>query len=281
MTVGAVPRGHYRFRHAARMEWIKLRTLRSVKWALLVALAGMIGIGIAAGHNTINPRGDVTNNILAGGALGSLVFAVLGVLVMTSEYSSGTIRATLAAIPRRPLVLAAKTAVFGVVALVTGEVATFAGFLAGAAFVRTGIPHPALSQPTVLRAVGLSGAFLCLVGLIGLALGAIVRHGAAALAAVVVLVFVAPLAGLAQTPAGKFLPLLIYANSLGATQPVSRFTLSPWAGLGIIACYAAVLLAAAGWLLSSRDALAGRWDHGRRRPGERGPARAVHRACPP
>jgi len=104
----------------------------------------------------------VINNILAGGALGQLVFAVLGVLVMTSEYSSGTIRATLAAIPRRPLVLAAKTAVFGVVALVTGEAATFAGFLAG--------------------------------------------------------------------------------------------TASSWAGLGIIACYAVVLLAVAGWLLSSRDA---------------------------
>ena len=84
-----VPPGHYGFRQAARMEWIKLRTLRSVKWALLVALAGMAGIGIAAGFNTRNAHGDVTNNILAGGALGQVVFAVLGVLVMTSEYSSG------------------------------------------------------------------------------------------------------------------------------------------------------------------------------------------------
>ena len=124
-----MPTGHYRFRQAARMEWIKLRTLRSVRWALLIALAGMVGIGIAAGHNTVNPHGDVTNNILAGAALGSLVFAVLGVLVMTSEFSSGTIRATLAAIPRRPLVLAAKALVFGGVALVTGELATFVGFL--------------------------------------------------------------------------------------------------------------------------------------------------------
>jgi ABC-2 type transport system permease protein len=90
----------YTFRNVARMEWIKLRTLRSVRWTLLFALAGMIGIGIAAGFNTRNPRGDVTNNILVGGALGSVLFAVLGVLVMTSEYSSGTIRATLAAIPR-------------------------------------------------------------------------------------------------------------------------------------------------------------------------------------
>jgi len=259
MTVNAVPAtrvppGHYRFRQAARMEWIKLRTLRSVKWALLVALAGMIGIGIASGFNTRNPRADVTNNILVGGALGQLVFAVVGVLVMTSEYSSGTIRATLAAIPRRPLVLAAKASVFGVVALITGELATFAGFLAGAAFVRAGVPHPALSQPTVLRAVALSGAYLGLIGLTGLAIGAIVRHGAAAIAVLAVLVFVAPLAGLAATPVGKFLPELIYANSLGATQPASGFTLSPWAGLGIIGGYAAVLLAVGGWLLARRDA---------------------------
>jgi hypothetical protein len=259
MTVKAaqatrVPPGHYRFQQAARMEWIKLRTLRSVKWSLLVALAGMIGIGIAAGFNTRNSRGDVTNNILAGGALGSLVFAVLGVLVMTSEYSSGTIRATLAAIPRRPLVLAAKASVFGVVALAAGELATFAGFLAGAAFVRAGVPYPALSQPTVLRAVAMSGAYLCLIGLTGLGLGAIVRHGAGAIAALVILVFVAPLAGLAQTPAGKFLPELIYANSLGATKPVSGFTLSPWAGLGIICGYAVVVLTVGGWLLARRDA---------------------------
>ena len=249
-----VPPGHYRFGHVARMEWLKLRTLRSTRWSLLVALAGLIGIGIASGVNTRNPRGDVTNNILAGGALASLVFAVLGVLVMTSEYSSGTIRATLAASPRRPLVLAAKASVFGVAALITGELATFAGFLAGAAFVRAGVPHPALSQPAVLRAVALSGAYLSLVGLIGLALGAIVRHGAAAITTVVALVFVAPLLGLAATPAGKFIPELIYANSLGATQPVSGFPLSPWAGLGIICAYAAVLLAVGGWLFARRDA---------------------------
>ena len=254
VQVTRIPPGHYGFVHAARMEWIKLRTLRSVTWALVFALAGMTGIGIAAGFNTRNPRGDVTNNILAGLALGQLVFAVLGVLVVTSEYSSGTIRATLTTIPRRPLVLAAKASVFGVVALAAGELASFACFLAGTAFIRAGVPHPALSQPTVLRAVVMSGAYLCLIGLTGLALGAIARHGAAAIAALFALVFVAPLAGLAQTPAGKFLPELIYANSVGATKPVPGFTLSPWAGLGIICGYVAVLLTVGGWLLARRDA---------------------------
>jgi len=189
-----------------------------------------------------------------GGALGSVLFAVLGVLVMTSEYSSGTIRATLAAIPRRPRVLAAKAAVWGTTALAAGELVTFAGFLAGAAFVHGAVPRPALSQPGVLRAVVLSGVYLCLVGLIGLAAGVIVRHGAAAITAVVALVFVAPLAGLAATPAGQYLPELIYANALGATKPVQGFTLSPWAGLAIIAAYVVVLLAVGGWLLTRRDA---------------------------
>jgi len=244
----------YTFRNVARMEWIKLRTLRSVRWTLLLALAGMIGIGIAAGFNTRNPRGDVANNILVGGAFGSVLFAVLGVLVMTSEYSSGTIRATLAAIPRRPLVLAAKAAVWGTTALIAGELVTFAGFLAGAAFVHGDVPRPALSQPDVLRAVVLSGVYLCLVGLIGLALGVIVRRGAAAITALVALVFVAPLAGLAATPAGQYLPELIYANALGATKPVQGFTLSPWAGLAIIGAYVVVLLSVGGWLLTRRDA---------------------------
>jgi ABC-2 type transport system permease protein len=252
-SLSRVSPGHYRFWQVARMEWIKLRTLRYVKWTLLFALAGMIGIGVAAGFNTRNPRGDVTNNIMVGVALGSVLFAVLGVLVMTSEYSSGTIRATLAAIPRRALVLAAKASVFGVVALAAGELVSFAGFLAGAAFVRAGVPHPALSQPVVLRAVALSGAYLFLIGLIGLALGVIVRHGAAAIAILAGLVFVAPLAGFAATPAGKLMPELIYANSMGATKPVPGFTLSPWAGLGIICAYAAVLLAVGGWLLTRRD----------------------------
>jgi len=144
--------------------------------------------------------------------------------------------------------------VWGTTALVAGELVTFAGFLAGAAFVHGGVPRPTLSQPDVLRAVVLSGVYLCLVGLIGLALGVIVRRGAAAITALVALVFVAPLAGLAATPAGQYLPELIYANALGATKPVQGFTLSPWAGLAIIAAYVVVLLSVGGWFLTRRDA---------------------------
>jgi ABC-2 type transport system permease protein len=81
VTTMTATRSHYRFRHVARMEWIKLRTLRSVRWTLLFALAGMIGIGIAAGFNTKNPQGDVTNNILGGGAHGEQDHGVGGWLL--------------------------------------------------------------------------------------------------------------------------------------------------------------------------------------------------------
>jgi ABC-2 type transport system permease protein len=250
-----VPAGRYRFRRAARMEWIKLRSLRYPAWTLLFAVAGVVAAGIAAGFNTKNPASDATNNILVGIALGQVVIGVLGVLTMTSEYSSGMIRATLAAVPRRPLVLAAKATVFGLVALATGELACFAAFLTGVAFLRPTVPHPALSQPEVLRAVALTGAYLCLIGLIGLGLGTIIRHSAGAIATLVGAVFVLPVFGLAMTPAGKFLPMLIAANSLGAVKPqTSAGMLSPWAGLGMIGLYAAVLLATGGLLLARRDA---------------------------
>ena len=128
----------------------------------------------------------MTNNILVGGALGSVLFAVLGVLVMTSEYSSGTIRATLAAIPQAPAGAGGQgSRVRGRPRWSPASWSPSPCFLAGAAFVHGGVPRPALSQPDVLRAVVLSGAYLCLIGLIGLALGAIIRHGAAAITALV------------------------------------------------------------------------------------------------
>jgi len=236
------------------MEWIKLRSLRYPAWTLLLAVAGTAAAGAAAGFNTKNPSGDPTNNILAGIALGQVAIGVLGVLTMTSEYSSGMIRATLAAVPSRPLLLAAKATVLGAAALAAGQIACFAAFLAGVAFLRPTVPHPALSQPAVLRAVALTGAYLGLIGLIGLGLGTIIRHSAAAITTLAGAVFVLPLLGPAQTPAGKFLPMLIAANSLGAVKPqTSAGVLPPWAGLAIISLYAATLLTTGGILLTRRD----------------------------
>jgi ABC-2 type transport system permease protein len=258
-----IPAGHYRFRHVARMEWIKLRTLRSTWWTLVITAAGAAGIGVTVGVHTKNAAGDLTNNALAGIIPSLLLAGVLGVLAMTSEYTSGMIRPTLAATPRRPLLLAAKAAVFGAVALVVGEAVSFISFFAGGAALRYGIPAPALGQPGVLRAVLLSGTSLCLIGLIGLGLGAIVRHTAAAIAVLVGGVYVvAQFIGAVAWPLAAYMPILIIGNSLSTTKPQScagnagpcPHFLSPWAGLAVLCLYAAVTLGTGCWLLARRDA---------------------------
>jgi ABC-2 type transport system permease protein len=258
VTTNAATRDHYRFTHVARMEWIKLRSLRSTWWVLAVTVGGAIGIAVAVGVNTRDAAADLTNNALAGISLGLLLIGVLGVLMMTGEYSSGMVRATLAAIPNRPLVLAAKAAVFGVVALVVGEAAGFIAFFAGGAALPGGIPGPALGQPGVLRAVVLGGAGFCLIGLIGLGLGAIIRHTPAAIAVLVggVYVLVQFVAAFTQSFMA-YLPIAIVANSLTAVEPMSDdrvHFLSPWTGLGVLCLYAAVVLGVGAWLLARRDA---------------------------
>jgi ABC-2 type transport system permease protein len=262
-TQTRVPGGRYGLAQAVRMEWIKLRSLRSTWWTLAVTAAGTVGIGVAVGLNSRDASGDLTNNALAGVVPGLLLAGALGVLTMTSEYTSGTIRATLAAIPRRPLVLIAKAAVFGAVTLVVGEVAAFVAFFAATATLRHGIAAPTLGDPGVLRAVVLSGAAFCLVGLLGLGLGAIIRHSAAAVGVLVAGVYVAAqVIGFVAHSAAVYMPILILANSLSTTKPVTCGTdaascpdfLSAWAGLGVLSLYAVVALLAGGWLLARRDA---------------------------
>ena len=251
--------GHHRFGQAARMEWIKLRSLRSTWWTLAVTVAAAAGIAVAVGVNTEDGAADLTNNALAGISAGLLLTGILGVLTATSEYSSGTIRSTLAAIPNRPLVLAAKAAVFGAVALAAGEAAAFVAFFAGRAALPAGLAGPSLGQPGVLRAVLLGGAGYCLIGLLGLGLGAVVRHTPMAVGLLVGGVYVVAqlVAGLAPVLM-PYLPIAVVANSLTVVEPGMaigdvRF-LSPWAGLGVLAIYAAVALGAGAWLLAERDA---------------------------
>jgi ABC-2 type transport system permease protein len=257
MAPGAA-RDRVGFPQAARMEWIKLASLRSTWWVLALTVAGAVGIAVAVGVNTEDAAADLTNNALAGISLGLLLVGVLGVLAMTGEHSSGMIRATLAAVPNRPLVLAAKATVFGALALAAGEAAAFIAFFAGGAALPAAVPAPTLGQPGVLRAVVLGGAGYCLIGLIGVGLGAVIRHTPAAIAVLVGGVYV-----LAQLVAGfatwimAWLPIAIVANSLSVVRPVGdgqvRF-LSPWAGLGVLCLYAAAALGAGAFLLARRDA---------------------------
>ena len=253
--------GRQGFRQAARMEWIKLRSLRSTPWMLLATTVGMIAIGVVAMANTEAPSPadaasfDPVNNVLAGVVLGQLVIGLMAVLAVTAEYSSGSIKSTLAAVPDRRMMLAAKAAVVGLVSLVVGEVVTVVTFFAGTMAMAGGVPRPSLGDSGVLRAVVLSGVYLATVGLIGVGLGAAIRHSAAAIGALLGLFFVLPglLAGLTGTTVSKFLPTLIFSSSLGVSHDVSD-VLTPWVGFAVLWLYVVAALGIGGWLLTRRDA---------------------------
>jgi ABC-2 type transport system permease protein len=258
--------GHYGFRSAARMEWLKLRSVRSTAWVMLVFATGLIGLAImvlahqrwATTSAADRASFDPVNQGFTGLAIGQLAFGVLGVLMITSEFSSGMIRATLGAVPRRPLLLAAKAAVLGAVVLVAGEIMAFAAFAVGEAVLRSPAPHATLGQPGVLRAVLMAGAYPGLIALIGLGLGAVIRHTAGAICAVVGILFVLPLILLPlgysiQNSVGQFMPMLIAENSITAVKPQSH-TLSPGLGFSMLCLYAVAALVVGGWALARRDA---------------------------
>ena len=271
MTTATISRpaqaaGHYGFRSAARMEWLKLRSVRSTAWVMLVFAAGLIGLAIlvlahqhwatmsAADRASFDP----VNQGFTGLTIGQLAFGVLGVLMITSEFSSGLIRATLAAVPSRPLLLAAKAAVLGAAVLAVGEIMAFAAFAVGEAVLRSPAPHATLGQPGVLRAILMAGAYPGLIALIGLGLGAVIRHTAGAICAVVGILFVLPLILLPlgysiQNSVGQFMPMLIAENSITAVKPQSH-TLSPGLGFGMLCLYAVAALVMGGWALARRDA---------------------------
>ena len=266
-TVTARPpaRG-YSLRTTYRMEWRKLRTVRSTWWILAAFAAGMIGLAML-GMNYVawaqmsaadKASFDPTNDLYVGLALGQLVLGILGVLAVSSEFSSGMIRATFTAVPNRPLVLAAKAAVLGALTLTAGEILSFAAFFAGQAMLKAPAPHAALGQPGVLRAVLMAGAYPALIALIGLGLGAIIRHTAGAICAVVGVVFVLPLLVVPmgtsiQDSVEKFLPMEMAENTLTAVRPVAH-QLPAGIAFGLLCGYAVAALVAGGWALARRDA---------------------------
>jgi ABC-2 type transport system permease protein len=261
--------GHYRLAGVLRSEWTKLRTVRTAQWlclgfAVATVATGAIFSGVEASHwlrESAPARAgfDPTNaSLMAALTLGQLPVGVAGLLAMTDEYASGTIRTSLAAVPSRPRLLAAKAAVLALVALIAGEAVTFATFLAGQAVLRSGkAPHASLGEPGVLRAVALSGAYLALLALFGLGLGAVIRSSAGAVAAYAGIVIVLPLL-LAAAPGhvARFLPGSGLTSSVAAVIPqAASHALPPgWDGLLVMAGYAAATLLAGGALFSRRDA---------------------------
>jgi len=259
------------FGHLLLTEWTKIRSVRSTLWTLIIfavvslGLTGLITwLTIRALNNGQADRrssgigGDPVNFILGTGlGLGQLAICVLGVLVITSEYSSGTIRASILAVPHRIPVLVAKGVVFSVLVFVVGEVVVFGSYFIGAAIVHSHFPV-SLSQPGVTRAVIGSGLYLTVLGLFALAIGSLIRHTAGAITTVIGLVLV--IFNLTQLLPGSwgahihaYMPtvagLLITQDQQQAGQ-----LLTPWQGFGVFCAWTALLLVVGAYLLKRRDA---------------------------
>lgn len=264
----AGPRGHWHlFAGVAFAEWTKLRTLRSSYWTLLAAAIAMAGFGAllcAAYARHLTPASRAALNPAAysesGFFLAQLAIGVLGVLVMTGEYATGSICSTLAAAPQRLTVLAAKAAVFTLTAFLTGLAASAAAFFLGQAiFAGKGI-HVHLGSPGTLQPVEGAALYLAVFGLLALGLGALVRRTAGALAILIALLFFLP-ASVGALPAGwrndvsPYLPSVAGQAVIGPTKftPPGHL-LSPWTGFAVFCGYVAAVFVAAAITLHRRDA---------------------------
>lgn len=241
-----------------RSEWAKIRTVRSTYWSLAAAVTAMIGYGaINSASHTGAHQGTFAPVLtsLSGVLLAQLAIGILGVLVITTEYSTGMIRSTFAAAPQRHAVIIAKAGVLGAAAFAVGTVASLIAFLGGQAIM--GANGVSLTSPGALRSVIGIGLYLGLLGIFAVALGTIIRRSTGAIAALVGLILVLP-ALLVTLPASiqdtvvKFLPG--NAGQAIFTTGQDTSTLSPWAGLVVFALYAAGALALAMVLLRRRDA---------------------------
>ena len=271
MTTATAPPGAARFwpliGGLAWSEWVKLRTLRSSYWTLLAVAVAMTGFGgllsaAYARHLTPASRAalDPASYSLSGFFFAQLAIGVLGLLVMTGEYATGSIRSTLAAAPQRIAVLAAKAGVFAAVAFGTGLASSLAAFFLGQAiFAGKGI-EVHLGDPGTLRAVLGGGLYLAVFGLLALGIGALARRTAGGIAALTALAIFLPVAAGAlpaswQSSLVRYLPTAAGQALIGRT----KFTppgplLSPWAGFAVFCGYAAAALLAAAITLHRRDA---------------------------
>ena len=250
-----------------RSEWVKLRSVRSTFWALTVTVVLGIALGAVISAATAHAYAkfsvaaklswDPTGVSQSGVAIAQAAIAVLGVLCISSEYSSGMIRTSLIAVPKRGRVLAAKSLVFAGVTFVVGEVTCFAAFFVGQALISGHAPHAALGDPGVARAVVGGGLYLIALAVLSVAAGALLRHPAAAIACMMAVMFVLPLIAQAlpdswRHPVTEFWPT--QAGSQLANVYHSAHTLQPWPGFGVMCLFVAIVYAIAWTLLDRRDA---------------------------
>ncbi len=274
-VVVAQPRGRAGFAGTVRSEFTKIRSVRSTYWTLIALLVVCVGIGalfawgqtqrIISVEQSVPPA-DVAAAVAARSAevrssavaislfgllFGQLVIVVLGALAITSEYSTGMIRTSLTTMPRRGTLYAAKAVVFGLVALVLGEVTSFLAFFVGQAILSTQHVGTSIGEPHVLRAVVGAGLFLAVCGLLSFGIGAMLRHTAGVISVGVGLLFVLMILAnfLPSPPSGwfgqqdidKWIPFFA-GSHIWQGQIVGINPFSPWIGFAVFCAYAAAAM---------------------------------------
>ena len=256
-------------RDALHAEWTKLRTTPGGGWLALAAIVLTGGLSAAAAAAVTYDAGtsqDPAKISLTGIDLGQAVIAILAVLTISGEYKTGVIRTTLTAMPRRTVVLAAKATVLTAVVLVTGTVAVLASVLAGRLLLpgngftaAHGYPSLSGADGPTLRAAGGSVLYLALVALLSLGVATAVRDSATAIGIVLGLLYLFPIAAAAVTDPDWYRHLqqigpMSAGLAIQATTNLRGLPISPWAGLGVLAAWAAAALLTGGLLLRLRDA---------------------------
>ena len=257
-------------RDALHAEWTKVRTAPGVIWLLVAAAALTAAVSAAVAASVTCPAAgcgvDPAKTSLTGIDLGQAVVAVVAVLAISGEYSTGMIRLTLSAMPRRTTVLAAKAMVLTGLVLAAGMVGVLASVLAGRLILpgrgvtpAHGVALLSLADGAVLRAAGGSVLYLALVGLLSLGIATAVREAAAAIGIVLGLLYLWPIIASVVTNAHwqRHLEQVGPMNAglaIQATTGLRSLPIGPWPGLGVLAAWAAAALLAGGLLLRRRDA---------------------------
>ncbi|MFI5036141.1 MAG: ABC transporter permease [Acidimicrobiales bacterium] len=257
------------FGSVTRSEWIKFRSVRSTVMGVAVFVVLTVGLSVLitslvhAHWNTMNALDKLTfdpvSTSLAGISLAQFAVGVTGSLFITSEYSSGGIRSTLAAVPVRWRVVGAKLAVLSGVMIVLSEIVCFAAFLIGQAIFTGMIPASSdtLSNGSDLRAVLLGGVYLTLLAALGFGLGLILRQSPATISTFTGLVLIIPiiiffLPTSLQDTLTKYEPSALGRAMTATTAP--DLTFGPGTATAVLALYVAVVLAVGAILFQRRDA---------------------------
>ena len=238
-------------------EWTKFSSLRSTWVTTGISVVLLIAFGAIASASFAGDNLSAVDLALSGSTLAALAVGVLGALLGASEYTTGMIRATLAAVPRRLPVLWSKSLVAGLAAVVAMTVGAFAAFAVGSAVLNDKIGSLALGDDGVLRALFGAGLYLGLVAVLGVALGMLVRSSAGAIAILAGLLLIVPgLAALLPNALSETITPYLPSNAGSAVMALTQSdgALAPWTGLAVFAGYVIVTLVAAAYRLKKTDA---------------------------